>query len=85
MALPMSRPYKHPDTGIYWLRKRVPDAIQPLIGKREIRRSLQTKDAAEAKRRHRDVLMELEAQWANLKTGPRTLSEREAHEMTSEF
>jgi integrase len=81
----MPRPYKHPDTGIYWLRKRVPDAIQPLIGKREIRRSLQTKDANEAKRRHRDVLMELEAQWAILRGGPKALSEREAHGIAAEF
>src|SRR4051794_22251773 len=81
MALSMSRPYKHPTTGIYWLRKRVPDAVQPLIGKREIRRSLKTTDPAEAKRRHREALAELETKWANLKAGPRTLTEREAHEL----
>ena len=35
MALAMSRPWKHPKTGVYWLRKRVPDALQRLVGKRE--------------------------------------------------
>ena len=35
MALAMSRPWKHPKTGVYWLRKRVPDALQPLEHKYE--------------------------------------------------
>jgi hypothetical protein len=40
MALAMSRPWKHPKTGVYWLRKRIPNALQPLVGKREEKRSL---------------------------------------------
>jgi hypothetical protein len=40
MALAMSRPWKHPKTGVYWLRKRIPDALQPLVGKREEKRCL---------------------------------------------
>jgi hypothetical protein len=39
MALAMLRPCKHPKTGPYWLRKRITDA-QPLVGKREEKRSL---------------------------------------------
>ena len=35
MALAMARPWKHPKTGVYWLRKRVPDDLQTGIGKRE--------------------------------------------------
>jgi hypothetical protein len=52
MALAMARPWKHPKTGIYWLRKRVPDDLVPVLGKREEKRSLKTRDAAEAKRLH---------------------------------
>ena len=80
MALAMSRPWKHPKTGVYWLRKRVPDALQALVGKREEKRSLRTQDPLEAKQRHLQALAELEAQWANLRAGARKLTEREAHD-----
>jgi hypothetical protein len=43
MTLAMSRPWKHPNSGVYWLRKRVPDDLRALIGKREEKRSLGTK------------------------------------------
>jgi hypothetical protein len=83
MALSMSRPWKHPKTGVYWLRKRVPDALQPLVGKREEKRSLKTQDPTEAKQRHLQALAELESQWANLRAGPRKLTEREAHDLAA--
>ncbi len=83
MALSMSRPWKHPKTGVYWLRKRVPDALQPLVGKQEVKRSLKTQDPTEAKQRHLQALSELEAQWANLRARPRKLTEREAHELAA--
>jgi hypothetical protein len=83
MALAMARPWKHPKTGIYWLRKRVPDDLVPVLGKREEKRSLKTRDAAEAKRLHAAALSALEAQWANLRTGPRTLTEIEAHALAA--
>jgi integrase len=77
----MSRPWKHPKSGVYWLRKRVPDDLQTLVGKREEKRSLQTRDPIEAKRRHAEALAEIELRWANLRSGPKTLSEREAHQI----
>jgi hypothetical protein len=79
MTLPMTRPFKHPRTGIFWIRKRFPADLVPVLGRREVTRSLETRDPAEAKRRHMQVLTEIEAQWTNLRAGPRTLSEREAH------
>ncbi len=78
MALSMSRPIKHHKTGIFWLRKRVPKELVPIIGKAEVSRSLETRDPTEAKRRHIQALAELEDQWTNLRAGPKTLSEREA-------
>ncbi len=81
MALAMARPWKHPKTGIYWLRKRVPDDLQKLVGKREVKHSLGTRDPAEAKRKHLAALAAVEERWANLKIGPRRLTEREAHEL----
>ncbi len=79
MALAVARPWKRPKTGIYWSRKRVPEDLIAVLGKREEKRSLETRDAAEAKRLHVEALSALEAQWANLRTGPRTLTEMEAH------
>ncbi len=91
MGLTMSRPWKHPRTGIYWLRKRVPADLIPVLGRREEKRSLKTRDPAEAKRLHLKALSELEAKWAALRTEapqpaspapirPTTLTEREAHQ-----
>jgi integrase len=87
MALAMARPWKHPKTGIYWLRKRVPDDLRALVGKQEYKRSLKTKDPAEAKRLHAASLAEIESLWSALRKpvaatapGLTCLSERQAHE-----
>ncbi len=66
---------------MYWLRKRVPDDLRTQLGKREEKRSLETRDPAEAKQRLAAVLVELDKRWANLRAGPRVLTEREAHEI----
>lgn len=81
MTLAMTRPWKHPKTGMFWLRKRVPDDLRDILGKREEKRSLKTKNAAEAKLRLAHALAELETMWANLKRGPVALSEVQAHEL----
>jgi hypothetical protein len=81
MALAMSRPWKHPKTGIYWLRKGVPEALREAVGKREEKLSLQTRDPVEAKQRHAEALADIEKRWANLRAGPKSLSEREAHQL----
>lgn len=83
MALAMARPWKHPKTGIFWLRKRVPDDLRPILGKREEKRSLGTRDSAEAKRLHSQALAELEQRWANLRAVTKPISEREAHELVA--
>ena len=81
MPLAMSRPWKHPSSGVYWLRKGVPEDLRKLVGKREEKRSLQTRDPVEAKRRHAEALAEIESRWANLRAGPKALTEREAHQL----
>jgi hypothetical protein len=83
MALSMSRPWKHPKTGVYWLRKPIPKDLRPILGKLEEKHSLETWDPAEAKRRHPDALAQLEVEWANLRTGPQALTEQEAHELAA--
>jgi integrase len=77
----MSRPWKHPSSGVFWLRKVVPENLRKLVGKREEKRSLHTRDPAEAKRRHAEAFAEIEQRWANLRAGPKALRKREAHQI----
>jgi hypothetical protein len=70
MVLGMSRPWKHPKTGVYWFRKVVPEAMRRLVGKVEIRRSLRTKDPREAALRHVEVAAKIAAEWEALRRGP---------------
>ncbi len=46
----MPSPWKHPDSGIYYLRVEVPEDVRGAIGKRWIKKSLRTRDIPEAKR-----------------------------------
>ena len=91
MTLAMTRPWQHPKTGIFWLRKRVPKDLLPLVGKREEKLSLATRDPAEAKRRLIKALADVETRWTALRSKPleiahaaaparATLSEREAYQ-----
>lgn len=47
----MAQPIKHPITGIYCMRRKVPDDLLAALG-REFKRSLKTRDPVEAKSRH---------------------------------
>ncbi|SFM08200.1 DUF6538 domain-containing protein [Methylorubrum salsuginis] len=83
MALMTTRPWKHPKTGIYYLRRAVPADLLARVGKREEKISLGTKDPVRAKGLHASALLELEQRWANLRCGAASLSEREAHELAA--
>ena len=81
MALSMARPWKHPASGFFWFRKRVPDDLKAIVGKREERFSLGTREPQEAKRLHAIKLAEIEERWANLRRGKRALASEEiAHQ-----
>ncbi|MER8646696.1 DUF6538 domain-containing protein [Mesorhizobium sp. M1252] len=69
MVLAMSRPVKHRKTGVYWFRKRVPADIVVLTGRREVNKTLETKDPEEAKRKYAEVLAEFEHEWMQLRLG----------------
>ncbi len=71
MVLAMSRPFQHPKTGVYWLRKRVPTDLIRVVGKKEERYSLKTRDPSQAKRLHAEELARLEERWAALRAPPR--------------
>lgn len=85
MPLAMSRPWKHPNSGVYWLRKGVPEDLRALVGKREEKRSLGTHDPIEAKRLHAEALAEIETKWANLRSGSKPLTEREARQLAFRY
>ena len=61
MALPMSRPYQHPKTKVYWLRKVVPVPLREAVGQRELKVSLRTKDAEAARVAARPALERFDA------------------------
>src|SRR4051794_23435251 len=61
MSLTMTRPYAHAKTGMYWVRKVVAEALRAKVGKRELVRSLGTKDPKEARRRAPIVLAQFDA------------------------
>src|ERR1700730_7307077 len=82
MVLAMSRPWRHPKTGIYWLRKGVPDDLRTAVGKREEKFSLKTRDPLEAKRRHAAALAAIEQRWTNLRAPVRKLDQAELHQVT---
>lgn len=80
MSLVMTRPYPHPKTGIYWLRKVVPVPLRAAVGQRELTRSLATKDPQQARQLAPAVLAEFEATLAAARVSAgagRPLSHRE--------
>ena len=74
MVLPMSRPIKHPKTGVYYLRKRIPADLVPSEGRAEIWKSLRTKDPAIAKERHKDEARKLDLRWIAMRAKPEPLT-----------
>ncbi|MCJ2112244.1 site-specific integrase [Methylobacterium sp. E-025] len=83
MVLGMSRPWKHPKTGVYYLRKRVPADLRNVVGTEVVKITLGTKDPTVAKALHLKTLTDLESRWANLRLGAQTLTEREAHSVAN--
>lgn len=63
MAL-LAQPFRHPDSGIYYLRRRVPDALRQILGKTELRWSLGTRDHLQAKAAFVDAFAESERLFA---------------------
>ena len=59
MMLHMKRLQKHPTTGIYRVRRRVPAELQEILGKRELIKTLRTKDPVVAASRFPKVDQEL--------------------------
>lgn len=64
MGVKMATPFKHPRTGVYYLRRAVPKDIQEALGKTEYLKSLGTKDERQAKVLCPAALQECDAEFA---------------------
>lgn len=67
MVLHMPRPAKHPKTGVYYFRQRVPADLLQIVGRREVSVSLRTKDPAVAKERHAAEERKISLRWKALR------------------
>ena len=85
MVLRMTRPWKHPRSGIYWYRKRVPEALRSIVGKSEEKASLGTRDPQEAKVAHARMAAQVEERWAGLRAGAQTLTHKQAVAIAGEI
>ena len=85
MALAMIRPYRHPKTGKYWVRKVVPAPLRAIVGKRELIESLGTKDCAEAKAKAGPVVARFEAIMAAARRGGSRLTEHDIEGICREW
>lgn len=68
MVLAMSRPWKHPKTGVYYFRKGVPEHLRTLVGKWEVKISLGTKVADEARELHSTIAAQVAQDWLHLQS-----------------
>ena len=75
MTLMSARPWKHPKTGVYWYRRRIPADLIDIVGRGEEKFSLRTKDPAEAKRLHAEALAASERRWQRLRLKERPLEQ----------
>ena len=83
MALPMTRPTKHPKTGVYRIRMRVPKDLRATLGVGDRNVTLGTKDPKEAAAKAPILTAKLKAEFnaARAASGPaRRLTHREVIE-----
>lgn len=85
MVLSMSRPQKRGNSGVYYLRKRVPRALLSVVGKKEVWVSLDTKDPERAKVLHREKETELATKWARMDAGPQYLDDEQVEAFAGEI
>jgi hypothetical protein len=69
MGFRMIEPWKHPRSDVLWFRKRVPEKFVALMGRREIKFSLGTKDMDEARLRSVEQNLKLERTWQDYAEG----------------
>jgi hypothetical protein len=66
MVIALGTPKRHPESGIYWFRKRVPDRLKESVGKSEIKFSLRTRDPVVARIRNLEEMARIERAWSGI-------------------
>ena len=83
----MAQPFKHPTSGIYWLRRKVPPEHRASLG-REFKRSLKTRDPVEAKARFAEAWSASERAFALARgqaDGATVLGQQDAHQLAARW
>lgn len=83
----MAQPFKHPQSGVFYLRRRVPDELRPILGQ-EYKRSLKTRDPAEAKARFAAEWSKSEEAFSIARaqaSGAEALSARDAQQLAARW
>ena len=73
MSISMPHPVKDIKSRIYYLRVRVPADLVGTFGRREVSKSLRTREPAEAKERFAVEYAAVQKRWAALRATPQTL------------
>ena len=84
MVLSMARPWKHPKTGIYYLRVRVPRDLVDRVGRAIEKASLRTKDPSEARVAFGREIAKVHSRWAETRKGVQTLTDRQVEALAGE-
>lgn len=84
MVLQMPSPIKHPKTGVYWLKVRVPSDLVGLVGTKTISRTLSTKDPAAAKVAFTATLGDLQREWKALRSESVRLTHKQVVALSGE-
>ncbi|MFN3723580.1 MAG: DUF6538 domain-containing protein [Paracoccaceae bacterium] len=69
----MARPQKNPKSGVYYFRQKTPIDLVAVFGRKEVSRSLGTKDPEEAKVRNIEAVRKQGMTWAALRKRPEPL------------
>jgi integrase len=64
----MPTPIRRPTSDFFWIRKKVPEKLRPLVGKTEVWASLGTKDERKANIKIGAVNAAIEAEWSRLRS-----------------
>ena len=65
----MTNLYRHPKTGMYWVRRKVPTDLRSVLDKGEIQKTTRTKNLAEAKVRAKPIGIEIDRIFADVRAG----------------
>jgi hypothetical protein len=66
MVCALGTPKRHPESGIYLFRKRVPERLKTAVGKSEIEFLLRTRDPVVARIRNLEETARLEREWSQI-------------------